>query len=161
MPAWVTIYLQRVPSDLSPEAIKAGIADADWWTLAEEFEIDEDEVDAFFEQVRWNAEPLEIQFEGRRPLQFHVWTDPDRLREEIAELDQIAGLVVPNAVREHLRAVRCIVALEVGFSQLETMFEVVAFEIAYWLAETSGGVIKGFNDAWFDHAAHRWNPLTD
>jgi hypothetical protein len=31
--------------------------------------------------------------------------------------------------------------------------------VAYFLAEQHGGLIRGPNDAWFDHA-HRWDPIT-
>jgi hypothetical protein len=159
VPAWITIYLQAEPRDLSTAAIREGIADADWWTLGEDLDLDDDEVDAFMAALEWHDHPLELRHEGRRPVQFHVWTDPARLREEVDELDQIEGQLVPPSVREHLRSIRAIVALEMGFTQLETMFEVVGFEVAYWLAETYRGVIKGPSDAWFDHDTHRWDPI--
>src|SRR5262249_47744188 len=111
------------------------------------------------DKLVWSDNPLELQYEGRRPVQFHEWTEPERVRTEIAELDE-RDLQVPDSVREHMQSVQAIIALEMAFTQLETMFEVVAFEIAYWLCEKYRGVILGPNDEWFDHAAHRWEPIT-
>jgi hypothetical protein len=111
--------------------------------------------------LTWSDDPFELRHGADRPTQFHVSQDPDRVREAIAELDEIAGAPpVPDAVRAHLDGVRTIVAIELGWSQLGTMLETVVFEIAYWLAETRGGVIRGANDAWFDHATHRFEPIT-
>ena len=155
MAAWITIYLHRTPT-LTPETIQAGIASADWWTLGETVNLEEDAVDAFMDSIEWSAEPLELRVPERRPVQFHVWRG-ERVATEIAELDE-RDLDVPDAVRQHLKQVTCIVALEMGWTQLETMFEVIGFEIAYWLAATCGGVILGPNDAWFDHDTHRWDP---
>lgn len=159
MAAWITIYLQEPLSLTGAAAIQREMPMPDWWTLGESLDLEEDEVDAFLATLAWRDDPFEIHCEGRRPLQFHVWTDADRLRTEIEELDEIEGLVVPPSVREHVKSVRMIVAIEMGFTQLETMFEVVAFEVAYWLAERGKGVIKGPNDAWFDHDQHRWDPI--
>ena len=41
------------------------------------------------------------------------------------------------------------------------MFEVVVLEIAFWLASIGRGVIRGPDELWYDHAAHRWQPITD
>lgn len=157
MAAWVTIYLAGELPDLRTASIRQAISDADWYTLAEQFDIEEDAVAAFRAAITWSDEPLEIRHEGRRPVQFHVWTDAARVREEIEELAENTEL--PASVSTHLQSVRAIVALEMGFSQLETMFEILAFEIAYWLAGVGHGLIRGPNDAWFDHRAHRWKPI--
>src|SRR5262249_6699977 len=128
------------------------------WTLAEDYNIDEDDVSKFLDTLEWHDHPLELRYPDRRPIQFWVHTEPASVREQIAALDEI-DLVIPDAVREHLQSVRAIVAMEMAFTQLETMFELVAFEIAYWLAETCAGVILGPNDRWYDHGAHRWQPF--
>lgn len=161
MAAWITIYLQDAPPELSPASIQGGIDAADWWTHGELLGLDEDEVDAFMDDLKWQERPLELGAEGQRPLQFHARTDPAQIDTELAELDEVDGIEVPASVREHLRSTRAIVALELGFAQLETMFAVVAFEIAFWLASTGRGVIRGPDELWYDHAAHRWQPIVD
>jgi hypothetical protein len=160
--AWVTIYLRDRVAELSLVALQRDLAgQPDWHMLAETFEIEDDEVDAVIDHLVWSDEPLEIRLENRRPLQFHVWSAPDRVREEVAELDQIAGAPsIPPSVRAHLASIQSIIAIEMGSSQLETMFEIVAFEVAYYLAQQHRGLIRGPNDAWFDHAQHRWDPIT-
>jgi hypothetical protein len=160
--AWVTIYQRDRVAELSLVALQRELAGLpDWYTLAETLDLEEAEVDAVIDHLVWSDDPLEIRLEGRRPLQFHVWSTPDRVREEVLELDQIAGAPpMPASVRAHLASVQSIIAIEMGWSQLDTMFEIVAFEVAYHLAQQHGGLIRGPNDAWFDHAAHRWDPIT-
>lgn len=106
-----------------------GALDSDWLTLGEALELDEEAVETFMRSLVWSA--TEVHAEGRRPLQLHRWTDA-RAREEVAELDE-RDLDVPAAVRERLRGVTQVIAIEIGFSQLDTMLETVAFEIGYWL----------------------------
>ena len=158
----MTIYLRERVTELSLVALQRALARLpDWHTLAESFEIEEAEVDAVIDHLVWSDDPLEIRLAGRRPLQFHVWSTPDRVREEVLELDQIAGTPAePASVRAHLASIQSIIAIEMGASHLNTMFEIVAFEVAYYLAEKHRGLIRGPNDAWFDHAAHRWKPIT-
>jgi hypothetical protein len=158
MAAWITTYLRQPRRIPAAATIKRQMPMPDWWTLAENFNIDKAEVDRFLASLSWTNKPSEIRAEKQRALRLHVWTDAKRVRAELAELDEVKG-PVPVSVRPRLAGVKAVVAIELGFSQLETMFEVVGFEIAYWLAETRDGVIKGPNDAWFDHTAHRWNPF--
>jgi len=158
MPAWITVYMRQVPKELTPEGIKQGIRVADWWTLGEDFGISEDTVDDFMRGLRWGDNPLRFGQEGQRPVQVHLWTDSEHLQEEIAELELGA---LPVSIRSHLGEVRAIVALEIGFSQLKSMVEVVAFEIAYWLAETYEGLIHAPDESWYDHDVHRWDPIEE
>ncbi len=161
MAAWITVYLQDAAPELNPTSIQHGIDVADWWTLGEQLDLEEDEVDAFLDGLQWQAEPLELGAEGQRPLQFHVRTEADRIREAIDELDELDEVPVPAAVREHLRSIRAIIAIEFGIGQLETMFEAVGFEIAYWLAKVSRGVILGPDDQWYGLGPRRREPITD
>jgi hypothetical protein len=154
MPAWVTVYVQEVPQALTSEQLKNGISPADWWTLGETFGIEADAVTEFMKSLQWKDQPLSFGQVDQRPVRCYAWTTPERVREEIAELRS-----PPTSVRHHLAQVQAVVALEMGFSQLETMYEIVAFEIAYWLAETYRGLICGPNDRWYDHADHRWDPI--
>jgi hypothetical protein len=156
MASWITIYLQHPLENLDIHDIKQGIGSADWWTLGEDFGVEEEEVDKFMEGLYWQNDPLEIGQEGSRPIQIHIWREPSRLKEEIAEISEKK---LPGAVSEHLKNIHTIVALELGISQLRTMYEVVAFEIAYWLAETKQGLICSPDDLWFDHDKHRWQAI--
>lgn len=156
MPAWITVYCRSADPIPPPTQIEDAL-DSDWWTLGEFHELEEDEVDAFMGSLEWSDAPPEIRSPERRPLQFHTWTGA-RADEEVAELDE-RDLEIPTAVRLRLIGVKQVFAIEMGLSQLDTMYETVAFEIAYWLAEHRDGVILGENDAWFDHDKHRWDPF--
>ncbi len=153
MPAWITAYLQRAPKELRASDLRTGTAPADWWTLGEDFDVEAEAVDVFMKELEWIDDPLGFGLPDKRPVNVHVWTEPDRVAEELGELHPHI-----DTVRQHLTDTCAIVALELGWSQLATMHEVVAFEIAYWLAETYQGVILGNDGHWYDHANHRWEP---
>ena len=162
MPAWITTYLRDPPANLTPNTIATGIGAVDWLTLGEIFDLEEDQVKAFMDQLLWTDIPLGFTVEpNQRHVQIHVWVDPDRVRMEIDELQQREGLVLPATVHNHLMNVRGVVAIELGWPQLRTMYEIVAFEIAYWLAEIGAGVILSPDDYWFDHDVNRYEPISD
>jgi hypothetical protein len=154
MPSWITIYLQDEVQKLDVADLTRGISPADWYMLGEDFDIDDDDVSEFMDALVWQEEPLQFGVPDKRPVQFHFWTAPDRIAEEIGELAS-----PPARVAAHLPLVKSIVALELGISQERTMFEAVAFEVAYWLAEHHKGLILGYNGDWYDHDDHRWDPI--
>jgi hypothetical protein len=157
VPAWITVYL-RDPTAIPPvEEINTRL-DSDWYTLGEQYGLDEDTVDAFLASLEWHGD--EIRSDGRRPLQFWITTDAAGVRERIEELG-LPDLSIPAAVRAHLAGVRQTCAIELAFTQLDSMYEAVCFEVAYWLCDTRDGVIRGPQDSWFNHADHRWNPFPD
>ena len=157
MPAWITIYLQDLPSTLEMSDVKKGVAQADWLTLAESMDIEDDDAQAFMDAVQWRKTPFEVGLEGARPLQIHLWDTADRIAEEVEEI--IEEVEVPSRVAAHLSHVKAIVALEFAIDQMGTMIEVIGFEIAYWLAETYNGLILAPEDDWFDAGDHRWDPI--
>ncbi len=154
MPSWITIYLQDEVQKLEVAAITDGISPADWYMLGEDLDIEDDDVIKFMDALAWQQEPLQFSIPDQRPVQFHFWTEPARIQEEIGEVEN-----PPARVAAHLQQVRSIIALELGISQERTMFEAVAFEVAYWLAENHKGLILGYNGDWYDHDDHRWDPI--
>ena len=44
--------------------------------------------------------------------------------------------------------VQTVIGIELGFSQLEDMGVVFAYEVARWFGEHRGGLIKGDEDNW-------------
>lgn len=153
MASWVTIYLKESLTTLDIKDIQQGIAPADWLSLGEDFDLEEEEVNSFMEHLQWKQNPLEIVSEDERPIQIHIWNNSKRIEEEITELD------APIQVQKHLANIKTIVAIEFGISQLGTMAEILAFEIAYWLAETKTGLICSPSNRWYDHDKHRWDPI--
>lgn len=156
MANWVTIYLQDFVQDLDIEDIKLGVSSADWWTLGEDFDIEDNVVDDFMGTLHWKSNPLGLAQKGERPVQIHIWNKKDRIQEE---LEEIEDQDLPEMVQKHLTKVKTIVAIELGESQLHTMYEIIAFEIAYWLAENKRGLICSPDDAWFDHDEYRWDAI--
>jgi hypothetical protein len=155
MAYWITIYCADSVPAINLEEMRKGISSADWWTLGEDFDLEEDEVDAFMDHLIWTTDPLAFGLKDERPVRIHVWNDPARIKEEIEELEDR----MPPSVAGRIGKTKSIVALELGISQVRTMNEVVGFEIAYWFSETKNGLIMGPYDSWFDHAEHRWDPI--
>ena len=152
MAAWITIYVKSGKPVPGAATIHAELM-SDWSTLGESIGLEDVEVDTFMAALVWSNEPSRVGQPNKRPLQVHVWTDPALVHIELDELSNVLASV-------HLDGITTVVALELGISQLDTMLEVVGFEIAYWLAEHHDGVIKADNGAWFDHDTHRWDPYT-
>ncbi len=154
MPAWITIYMPRDPSPVTVERLRKGISQADWWTLGEDFGVERSDADRFMNALKWSESPLSFFLEGQRAVRIHIWTDPDRVSEELEELRS-----PPASVKRRLLYTSAVVALEMGGAQLRTMHEVVGFEVAYWLSEKFDGLICDPSDKWYDHDEFRWSPI--
>lgn len=164
MPYWITVYCRTPVSSLAPAELLAGIlgrdssalAGVDYWTLAEGFGIDDEEVvDAALDVLRVRPErakgldPLEVCYRPEldaRPIVVHCWSEPERVAEELAEAEENRS-PSPEAL-PRLRASREVVGLELGFSQLEDMGIVIAYELARWLAQKGDGIVVDDDDQW-------------
>lgn len=51
-------------------------------------------------------------------------------------------------IRNHMKKVCAVIGIEMGFSQLEDMGVVFAYEVARWYGEHRGGLIKGVDENW-------------
>jgi hypothetical protein len=171
MPYWITVYCRTPVSSLAPAELLAGIRDedpgapagVDYWTLAEGFGIeDEDVVDAALDVLRVRPErarglACEVCHRPEldaRPIVVHCWSEPERVAEEIQEAEE--NREPPPAALERLRASREVVGLELGFSQLEDMGIVIAYEIARWLAQKGEGLVADDDDQWFSVEGGAW-----
>jgi hypothetical protein len=160
---WLTVYCREPVSALAPSQLLAGIRDedrgapagVDYHTLAEHFGIeDEAVVDAALERVRVSADGAsglgcEVRYRPEddvRPIVVHCWTEPERVAEELEEAEE--GRAPPPGALPWLRATKEIVAVELGFSQLEDMGIVIAYEIARWLAQKGDGLVVDDDDCW-------------
>lgn len=160
MAARVYVFLRDPPQRLETTRIRHGIEAADWLTLGEIFKLEEDEVRAFMAGVRWHDDPLGFDREGERAVRIDLHTETDYVQILIEELDQFTKpVIIPDRVRRHLRDVKGVVSIAMGAMQLRTMYETIAFEIAYWLAATFDGLILSDDDQWYDHDANRWKPI--
>lgn len=170
---WLTVYCRRPVSALAPELLLAGIqgrdsealAGVDYWTLAERFGIeDEAVVDAALDVLRVRGDEelgllaeCEIAYRPEvdaRPIVVHCWTDPERLAEELEEAEE--GRSPPTGVLPRLRTTKEIVGIELGFSQLEDMGIVLAYELARWLAQKGDGLVVDDDDCWMTVERGGW-----
>lgn len=170
---WLTVYCRSPVSELSPEQLLAGIrgedrqahAGEDYWTLAEDFGIeDEDVVDAALDVLRVRGDEAlglragcEVCYRpgvDARPIVLHCWSEPERVAEELEEAEESRS--PPAAAQERLRASKEVVGIELGFSQLEDMGVVIAYEIARWLAQKGDGLVADDDDRWMRVADGGW-----
>jgi hypothetical protein len=162
--AWFTVYSPRTLSHVTPADVAAFLTGprVDWYTLAEGFGIEDEaavERAASALRVEPTAGSLGEWFAVRyrpaksRPLVAYLWSEPARVREELAEaaenyLDGRRGRGV-SQVRAALASVVEVVAIELGGSQLEDMGLVIAGQVAEYLAAVGGGVIRDTGDEWW------------
>ena len=157
MPAWLTVYCRKPLHAMDAERLSLGIthrdpeapAGVDYPTLAEGYDIDEDDAAAALSAltVREDRGGLEVFYGPTRPLVLHRWTARERVVEEIAECREVRA--PPASVGDRLDATAEVVGIEMGFSQLEDMGIVLAFEIARWLAQRGDGLIVDDEDHWY------------
>lgn len=171
MPYWITVYCRTPVSSLTPAELLAGIRDedpsapagVDYWTLAEGFGIEDEEVvDAALDVLRVRPEQArgldcEVCYRPEadaRPIVVHCWREPERVAEEIQEAEENRS--PPPEALPRLRASREVVGLELGFSQLEDMGIVIAYELARWLAQKGDGLVADDDDQWLSAKVGAW-----
>jgi hypothetical protein len=162
MASWFTVYCARSVSHVTAADLTAALGAVDFYTVAEEFGIeDEAVVERALSQLR--VEPLaegpEIPFAVRyrpselRPLFVHLWTDAERVRRELAEAEEeyLAGRSgrAVRQVRTALAAVVQVAAVELGLGQFEDMGLIIAGQIAEYLAGEGAGLIREVADEWW------------
>jgi len=169
---WLTVYCRRPVSALTPQQLLAGLRDqdreapagVDYWTLAEHFGIeDEAVVDAALDVLRvrdasaTGLDQLELSYRpdaDARPIVVHCWTEPERVAEELEEAQE--GRSPPPEALPRLRATKEIVGIELGFSQLEDMGIVLAYELARWLVQKGKGLVVDDDDCWMTVDGGGW-----
>jgi hypothetical protein len=157
---WITVYCRRSVSRLTPSELLAGITDrdrsaaagVDYATLAEDYGVDADAVAPALAQLAVRATsdaPLDFEIgfaTDGRPLVLHLWDAPERVAEELEEAKEVRS--VPATIADRLAETKEIVAIELGYSHLEDMGIVFAFEVARYLAQNGDGLIVDDDDAW-------------
>ncbi len=155
MPAWVSVYCTQPIDDVTPEHLRTGIRDNDYWTLAEQYDVNDDLVDPALALLRIDSDnngfQLHYRPEGERQLAIHCWTSRERVKEEIEEVLELFehdSSETAARIQEHMKEVQSVIGIEMGFSQLEDMGIVFAYEVARWFGQHRGGLIKGDDDCW-------------
>lgn len=155
MPAWVSVYCTQPIDDVTPHELRTGIRENDYWTLAEQYDVDDDLVDAALALLRIEADnhgfQLQYRPKGERQIAIHCWTAPERVKEEIEEVLELFdgdSSETATLIQEHMKNVQSVIGIELDFSQLEDMGVVFAYEVARWFGQHRGGLIKGDDDNW-------------
>jgi hypothetical protein len=162
MAAWLTVYCCRSVNHIKADELLTLLRNLeDPYTLAEGFGIEDEEVvDRALAHLRLESvsEPEGVKFALRykarntRPVYFHHWRAKKRVRVERAEaLERLEGATGRNVTRVRNHIAKCVdvVALELGWNQLEDMGMVLAGQIAEFLAIEGNGLILDQNDDWW------------
>jgi hypothetical protein len=165
MAAWITIFCKRSLAGAVPEQVRACIRDADWYSLAECSDIEDERIVAaaidHFRVEQLNMAGGELGCEvyrvhdrptGQRQIDIWRWVGSQQVGEHVAEeMEELKGCrkVGVKEVRAHLARVKDIVSIELGWGQLEGMAVVLAYEIGRWLAHVASGLVKDHEDHWW------------
>jgi hypothetical protein len=141
-------------------------AGEDYYTLAEDYGIeDEAAVEDALAALHVSHEHesglgCEVHYrpdDSTRPIAVHAWTDVARVKEECSEAVEVRS--PPASVVERLAQTQAVVGIELGFSQLEDMGVVLAYELARWIAQRGDGVIVDDDDRWMSVSQGAWVDL--
>ncbi len=142
---WLTVYCRRPVSTTSAEELQTGINGADYFTLAEDYDVDDALVGPAVKALTVSKD-LHVSFGDSRPIVVHVWSTPERVAEELSEMHEVRS--PPKSLHEPLKATKEIVGIELGFSHLENLGAVIAYEIARYFAQKGDGLIVDDDDRW-------------
>ncbi len=158
MSAFWHLYCKRTLAHLTPAALAAGIAPADFHTEAEGYEVPEEQVEAALSYLSIEAEgdgfsrwALRYRPEGMR--QVYIWRSDKP--QEVAELlnearEAVHGLRKgARTIKRHLAETQEVVSIELGWGQLGDMGIVLAYEVARWLATEGDGLMRDHEDVWW------------
>jgi hypothetical protein len=162
MAAYFRVFCRRSVAHLTAADLLAAIHDLDdIHSIAEGYDIDDDdEIDEALSRLR--IEPTDevpgLKFRLRyrpgdgRPILIYLATDPEQVREESREA--LEGLPRPEkhgpkGPHVHLGRVAEIVALELGWDQLDDMGIVFAAQIAQYFAVVGEGLLEDQDGAWW------------
>jgi hypothetical protein len=161
MAIWLTVYCTRSVAKIGPKDIRSHLAKVDFHTVAEGWGIDdEDVVDQALSMLRMESTNLPVDERFRihyrpaesRPLVVYHWKRPERLQQLLVEaLEQVAEVESKSKQRIqcHLDRTIEVLALELGWGQLEDMGIVLAGQVAEYYASRGDGLIQDQNDDWW------------
>jgi hypothetical protein len=165
MPEWITVYCQKVGDEITADSMRQGIVDADFYTLAEDYDVDDSRVKPALTQLKIesNEDGFKISYQKPevRPIQVHRWTDTERVEEELEEArERLEDQPLSDTVNTHLEGVKEVIGIELGFSQMNDMGIVFADVVARWLATSLVGLVEMPDERWYAIGEHgEFKPL--
>jgi hypothetical protein len=166
-----TVYCQNGVAGVTPEQLLAGVREFDLHTIAEDNEIPDDVIEDALEHLRIeNVDPDGFRFyrlcyrpDGTRQIDIDRWQTADEVRGVVTEVLEDLGSERHPAlgrVRAHLEQTVDIVSASFGSWPGQEMAPVLASEVARWLAEKFGGIIRAADDSWWELGPHHeYQPL--
>jgi hypothetical protein len=163
MASWLTLYITTPADGLTATALEGRVRQADWWTLAANWGLDEALAETL--DPRYLQPGSDGGFDGvvqyaqdRRPIQIHRWAAPERVAEERHEALERE---LPDAARAYVEGAVEVVGLEMGWSAHETGGVLVAWELATQLARHChhAAAIRDDDDRWYVPDDWTWRQL--
>lgn len=166
-----TVYCRRSAAGVTPEQLLAGSREADLHTIAENDDIPDDVIRDALRQLRiQNVDPPGFRFyrlcyrpDGVRQIDVERWQTADEVRgvaAEVLEGLEAEGHPALDRIRAHLGQTVDIVSASFGSGPGERMAPVLASEVARWLAETFGGIIRAADYSWWQLGGYgEYQPL--
>jgi hypothetical protein len=161
MAAWFTVYCSRPVEHVTAAELLSQINRWDFHTAAEVYGIDDGEaVHRAIDSLKLEPDdgPGGVKFRltygrpERRPILVHVWSDQEVIEEERDEAEELLERACGQGVsqiRDRLAVMVSVVAVELGWSQLDDMGLVFAGMVSEYLATVGDGVIQDPHDAWW------------
>lgn len=155
MPLRHTVYCRRNAGTVTPESLLKHLEVLDFWTLGEDYGIEEEAVDAALPLQIRNVDPgrfrlfhLSYGKADRRPIEIERWESEDQHRaaaQETSENLSMKDSARARKIRELLRASVDSVSVAFGIDPPAAM---VAWEIVRFFASKFDGVIKADDGEW-------------
>lgn len=150
MTAWVTLYCKKIISEDISRPLLDFFEEQDLWTIAEDYNLDTNQVDAAMQQLVIESKDYGYQLNYRdaskRQLTVRVWSKPLVVAEHVGEVE------IPSqngdAIEAHLDHTQCVIGIELGADQIADMAVVLAFEIARWVGQHYAGIIHVDGGDW-------------
>lgn len=164
------VYCKKSVSALTPEELLAGVQLADLHTIAEDYDLSDEEITDALNQLRvanitlgaFQRFRLSYRTEGERQIEVERW--PIReivegVKEEV--LQDMEGEALFEKVNAHFKETVDIVWASFGSSAEEAMAPVIASEAMRWIAEKYDGIVR-HGSVWWRLGAryHEYQLLT-
>lgn len=155
MPLRHTIYCKRSLGAVTPENLLKRLEVLDFWTLGEDYGIEEEAINAALPLQVKNVDPGQFRLfhlsygkTAKRPIEIDRWESEDQHRgaiEETIESLSIADKARAKKISDFLRASVDSVSVAFGVDPPAAMF---AWEVARFFASEFDGIIAADDGEW-------------
>jgi len=165
VPLWNTVFCAEPIEGLTADEILAGITDrdarwpagVDYLTLAEWYDVDLDRVGSACRalSVGQTEFGFRVSFGTERPVDVHTWSSTDFVREHLSE---VLPYATSTGLRRRLAKTTTIYGVEFGFTALQNMGVVFAYEVARYLGNRGAGLIRTDEERWLEGRGGTFQP---